>query len=49
MSRAVWSLPACRAEQTQAELDSRFDLAERGMVDCKGLGQMKTFFLTGRC
>jgi adenylate cyclase len=37
------------SEQTQAELDSRFDLAERGMVDCKGLGQMKTFFLTGRC
>jgi adenylate cyclase len=37
------------SEQTQAELDSRFDLAERGMVDCKGLGLMKTFFLTGRC
>lgn len=37
------------SEQTQAELDSRFDLVERGMVDCKGLGQMKTFFLTGRC
>jgi hypothetical protein len=37
------------SEQTQAELDSHFDLAERGMVDCKGLGQMKTFFLTGRC
>jgi class 3 adenylate cyclase len=37
------------SEQTQAELDSRFDLAERGMVDCKGLGQLKTFFLTGRC
>jgi len=36
------------SEQTQAELDSHFDLAERGMVDCKGLGQMKTFFLTGR-
>jgi class 3 adenylate cyclase len=37
------------SEQTQAELDSYFDLAERGVVDCKGLGQMKTFFLTGRC
>lgn len=37
------------SEQTQAELDSHFDLAERGVVDCKGLGQMKTFFLTGRC
>jgi adenylate cyclase len=37
------------SEQTQAEMDSRFDLAERGMVECKGIGQMKTFFLAGRC
>jgi hypothetical protein len=25
------------------------DLEERGMVECKGLGQVKTFFLNGRC
>jgi class 3 adenylate cyclase len=37
------------SEQTQAELESHFDLEERGMVECKGLGQVKTFFLKGRC
>jgi adenylate cyclase len=36
------------SEQTKATLDSHFDLEERGMVECKGLGQVKTFFLTGR-
>ncbi len=36
------------SEQTQAKLDSEFNLEERGMVECKGLGQVKTFFLNGR-
>ncbi|MFM8829528.1 MAG: adenylate/guanylate cyclase domain-containing protein [Spartobacteria bacterium] len=34
--------------QTQAKLDSEFSLEERGMVECKGLGEVKTFFLNGR-
>jgi class 3 adenylate cyclase len=37
------------SEQTRATLDSHFILEERGMVECKGLGQVKTFFLNGRC
>jgi class 3 adenylate cyclase len=36
------------SEQTRATLDSHFILEERGMVECKGLGQVKTFFLNGR-
>ncbi len=36
------------SEQTQAKLDAEFNLEERDMVDCKGLGQVKTFFLNGR-
>lgn len=36
------------SEQTMAELNSQFNLEERGMVECKGLGQVKTFFLNGR-
>ena len=35
-------------EQTMAELNSQFNLEERGMVECKGLGQVKTFFVNGR-
>lgn len=37
------------SEQTRATLDSHFILEERGLVECKGLGQVKTFFLNGRC
>ena len=36
------------SEQTKATLDSNFSLEERGMVECKGLGQVKTFFLNGK-
>lgn len=36
------------SEQTRAELGSEFELEERGYVECKGLGQVKTFFLNGR-
>lgn len=36
------------SEQTRSTLDSHFILEERGMVECKGLGQVKTFFLNGR-
>ena len=36
------------SEQTMAELNSQFNLEERGMVECKGLGQVKTFFVNGR-
>lgn len=36
------------SEQTMAELNSQFNLEERGMVECKGLGQVKTFFINGR-
>lgn len=36
------------SEQTMAELHSQFNLEERGMVECKGLGQVKTFFVNGR-
>jgi class 3 adenylate cyclase len=36
------------SEQTQSALGKDFILEERGMVECKGLGQVKTFFLTGR-
>jgi class 3 adenylate cyclase len=37
------------SEQTRSTLDSHFLLEERGIVECKGLGQVKTFFLNGRC
>ena len=36
------------SEQSPTELESHFDLEERGLVECKGLGQVKTFFLKGR-
>ena len=36
------------SEQTMAELNSQFNLEERVMVECKGLGQVKTFFVNGR-
>lgn len=36
------------SEQTKANLDSDFELMERGMVDCKGIGLLRTFFLEGR-
>jgi len=36
------------SEQTRAQLGSEFQLEERGFVECKGLGQVKTFFLNGR-
>ena len=36
------------SEQTSAALHGHFALEERGMVECKGLGQVKTFFLKGR-
>jgi class 3 adenylate cyclase len=36
------------SEQTMAGLNSQFNLEERGMVECKGLGQVKTFFVNGR-
>lgn len=35
--------------QTQTDLHSHFDLEERGIAECKGLGQVKTFFLKERC
>lgn len=34
--------------QTREEIDSDFDLEERGMIECKGLGQVRTFFLNER-
>lgn len=36
------------SEQTMAELNSQFNLEERGLVECKGLGQVKTFFVNER-
>jgi class 3 adenylate cyclase len=36
------------SEQTRNQLGSKFNLEERGIVECKGLGQVKTFFLNGR-
>jgi len=36
------------SEQTQEALRGKFMLEERGFVECKGLGQVKTFFLKGR-
>jgi adenylate cyclase len=36
------------SEQTQEALKGKFMLEERGFVECKGLGQVKTFFLKGR-
>jgi adenylate cyclase len=36
------------SEQTRAILGDQFSLEERGFVECKGLGQVKTFFLNGR-
>ena len=35
------------SEQTEQELRGHFILEERGFVECKGLGQVKTFFLKG--
>ena len=35
------------SEQTEHELRGHFLLEERGFVECKGLGQVKTFFLKG--
>ena len=35
------------SEQTEQELRGHFLLEERGFVECKGLGQVKTFFLKG--
>jgi len=35
------------SEQTQTALQDHFVLEERGFVECKGLGQVKTFFLKG--
>ena len=35
------------SEQTEKELRGYFLLEERGFVECKGLGQVKTFFLKG--
>jgi class 3 adenylate cyclase len=35
------------SEQTEQELRGHFVLEERGFVECKGLGQVKTFFLKG--
>jgi class 3 adenylate cyclase len=36
------------SEQTEKELRGHFLLEERGFVECKGLGQVKTFFLKGQ-
>jgi class 3 adenylate cyclase len=36
------------SEQTSEALHGHFAIEERGMVECKGLGQVKTFFLKGR-
>lgn len=33
------------SEQTEAQLRGRFPLEDRGFVECKGLGPVKTFFL----
>jgi class 3 adenylate cyclase len=35
------------SEQTEQKLRGHFLLEERGFVECKGLGQVKTFFLKG--
>jgi len=35
------------SEQTQEALQGHFIVEERGFVECKGLGQVKTFFLKG--
>jgi len=36
------------SEQTEAELRGRYLFEDRGLVECKGLGAVKTFFLLGR-
>ncbi len=36
------------SEQTAEQLQGRFLLEDRGFVECKGLGAVKTFFLNGR-
>ena len=36
------------SEQTEAQLRGQFALEDRGFVECKGLGAVKTFFLNGR-
>jgi len=51
MSQAACNPPAYQGiilEQNQTELHSHFELEERGVAECKGLGQVKTFFLKGR-
>jgi adenylate cyclase len=35
-------------DQTQELLASRFELEERGVIDVRGKGQMRTWFLVGR-
>ena len=35
------------SEQTRAALGSNYQLEERGFTECKGIGQIKTFFLKG--
>src|SRR6185295_627037 len=34
--------------ETRDQLTDRFDLEERGVIDVKGKGQMRTWFLVGR-
>lgn len=36
------------SEQTAEQLQGRFLLEDRGFVECKGLGAVKTYFLNGR-
>ena len=36
------------SEQTAEQLQGRFRLEDRGFVECKGLGAVKSFFLNGR-
>jgi len=36
------------APETHARLQDQFDLEERGVIDVRGKGQMRTWFLIGR-
>jgi class 3 adenylate cyclase len=36
------------SEQTKVLLGDHFILEERGMVECKGLGPVKTYFVNGK-